>query len=299
MRKTDVAIVGGSAAGLTAAITARRHYPDKKITLVRKEKLVPIPCGIPYIFGTVGSAQKNLIPDTPLEKNKVDFLIDEVVELDREKRSLKTQSGEEVAYDKLVIATGSLPMMPPIPGFEKENVYPVFKDVERLGAMQEKMKASKKVVVIGGGFIGVEMSDEMNKMGNLDVTICELLPHCLQLAFDQEFCTEAEKLLKDHVVEMEALTYIRGRSISGQYVIVDEAQNLTPHEVKTIISRAGEGTKMVLTGDPYQIDNPYLDSSSNGLTYTVERLKDLSIHGHITLRKSERSELAGVAADYL
>lgn len=110
---------------------------------------------------------------------------------------------------------------------------------------------------------------------------------------------KAEQLLKDHIIEMEALTYIRGRSISNQYVIVDEAQNLTPHEVKTIVSRAGEGTKMVLTGDPYQIDNPYLDSSSNGLTYTVERLKELAVHGHITLRKSERSHLAGVAADFL
>jgi len=204
MKKTDVAIVGGSAAGLTAAITARRHYPDKKITLIRKEKLVPIPCGIPYIFGTVGSAQKNLIPDTPLEKNKVDFLIDEVTEINREKRSLKTKGGEEIAYDKLIIATGSLPMMPPIPGFEKENVYPVFKDVDRLGAMQEKLKSSKKVVVIGGGFIGVEMSDEMNKIGNLDVTICELLPHCLQLAFDAEFCEEAEKLLKERGVKILA-----------------------------------------------------------------------------------------------
>jgi NADH oxidase (H2O2-forming) len=75
MRKTDGAIVGGSAAGLTAAITARRHYPDKEILLVRKERLVPIPCGIPYIFGTVRSPQKNLIPDTPPEKNNVDFMI--------------------------------------------------------------------------------------------------------------------------------------------------------------------------------------------------------------------------------
>ncbi|MCB2183380.1 MAG: PhoH family protein [Desulfobulbaceae bacterium] len=116
---------------------------------------------------------------------------------------------------------------------------------------------------------------------------------------DKSLRQKTEQLLKDHIVEMEALTYIRGRSISGQFVIVDEAQNLTPHEIKTIISRAGEGTKMVLTGDPYQIDNPYLDSSSNGLTYTVERLKQLPIHGHITLRKSERSPLAGVAADYL
>ncbi|MBU0730192.1 MAG: PhoH family protein [Proteobacteria bacterium] len=108
-----------------------------------------------------------------------------------------------------------------------------------------------------------------------------------------------DKLMQNNILEMEALTYIRGRSIPGQYVIVDEAQNLTPHEVKTIISRAGEGTKMVLTGDPYQIDNPYLDSSSNGLAYAVERLKGLELHGHITLRKSERSNLAAVAADYL
>ena len=202
MNKTDVAIVGGSAAGLTAAITARRHYPNKKILLVRKEKLVPIPCGIPYIFGTVGSPDKNLIPDTPLEKNNVDFMIDEVVEIDREKKSLKIEGGEEIVYDKLVIATGSLPMVPPIPGFDKENVFPVFKDVERLSVMQQQMKASKKVVVIGGGFIGVEMSDEMNKTGNLEVTICELLPHCLQLAFDPEICEEAEKLLGERGVKI-------------------------------------------------------------------------------------------------
>lgn len=110
---------------------------------------------------------------------------------------------------------------------------------------------------------------------------------------------KVEKLLQENVIVLEALTYIRGRSIPGQYVIVDEAQNLTPHEVKTIISRAGEGSKMVLTGDPYQIDNPYLDASSNGLTYAAERLKNHEIHGHITLQKSERSNIAAVAAKYL
>ncbi len=107
------------------------------------------------------------------------------------------------------------------------------------------------------------------------------------------------KLLDDDTLVLEALTYIRGRSIPGQYVIVDEAQNLTPHEVKTIVSRAGEGSKMVLTGDPYQIDNPYLDASSNGLTYAAERLKAQDVHGHITLKKSERSRLAAIAAKYL
>ena len=101
------------------------------------------------------------------------------------------------------------------------------------------------------------------------------------------------------VVEVEAVTYIRGRSLPKLFIIIDEAQNLTPHEVKTVVSRAGEDAKVVLTGDAYQIDNPYLDASSNGLTYVVERFKEQAIHGHITLAKSERSELASLAADLL
>lgn len=110
---------------------------------------------------------------------------------------------------------------------------------------------------------------------------------------------QIEELKRNHKLELEALTYIRGRSIPKQFVIVDEAQNLTPHEVKTIVSRAGEGTKMILTGDPYQIDNVYLDSCSNGLSFIVDRFKNLPIHGHITLKKSERSPLAAAAAELL
>jgi len=101
------------------------------------------------------------------------------------------------------------------------------------------------------------------------------------------------------ILEIEPLTYIRGRSIPKQYMIVDEAQNLTPHEIKTIVTRAGEGTKIILTGDPYQIDNPYIDSSSNGLTYVVEKFKGEDIAGHITLDKGERSPLAELAANLL
>jgi PhoH-like ATPase len=108
-----------------------------------------------------------------------------------------------------------------------------------------------------------------------------------------------KRLIEDESVTMEAITYIRGRSISKQFVIVDEAQNLTPHEIKTVISRAGQDTKVVMTGDPQQIDNPYLDANSNGLTYVVERMRGQPLSGHITLTKSERSELAGVAASLL
>jgi PhoH-like ATPase len=108
-----------------------------------------------------------------------------------------------------------------------------------------------------------------------------------------------KELMAMGIMEIEPLTYIRGRSIPNQYMIVDEAQNLTPHEIKTIVTRAGEGTKIVLTGDPYQIDNPYVDASSNGLTYVVERFKDQVISGHVTLMKGERSELAELAANLL
>lgn len=108
-----------------------------------------------------------------------------------------------------------------------------------------------------------------------------------------------EELIEQGVLAIEPLTYIRGRSIPHQYMIVDEAQNLTPHEIKTIITRAGDNTKVILTGDPYQIDNPYVDSSTNGLTYVVERLKKEGMSGHMTLKRGERSPLAELASNVL
>ena len=108
-----------------------------------------------------------------------------------------------------------------------------------------------------------------------------------------------EDLIDSDLLQLEALTYMRGRSIPNQFIIVDEAQNLTPHEIKTVVTRAGNHTKMVLTGDPYQIDSPYLDSSSNGLSYAVEKMKNQEMFGHISLIRNERSNLASLAAELL
>jgi PhoH-like ATPase len=108
-----------------------------------------------------------------------------------------------------------------------------------------------------------------------------------------------QELIDMGFIEIEPLTYIRGRSIPNQYIIVDEAQNLTPHEVKTIITRVGEATKVILTGDPYQIDNPYVDATSNGLTTVVEKFKGEAMAGHVTLSKGERSALAELASNVL
>ena len=137
----------------------------------------------------------------------------------------------------------------------------------------------------------------------------EKLSHWMQPIFDNlEYILSVynwqniktpDRLIETKVIELEALSYIRGRSLPAQYIIIDEAQNLSPHEIKTIVSRAGEGSKIVLTGDPYQIDSPYLDSNSNGLSYLVETFKPQSLSGHITLTHSERSTLAELAAELL
>lgn len=146
-------------------------------------------------------------------------------------------------------------------------------------------------------------------IGYLPGTKEEKLFHWMQPIYDNlEFLCESSGhepnetlrwVLDSKKIEMEAVTYIRGRSIPRQYFIIDEAQNLTPHEIKTIISRAGEGTKVVLTGDPSQIDNPYLDKDSNGLTYTVGQFSEYAIFGHMFLEKTERSALAALAADIM
>jgi len=201
MKQADIVVVGGSAAGLTAAITARRHYPSKKILLVRMEEQVLIPCGIPYIFGTVGSPQKNLIGDVVLEKNAIELLLAEATGIDREARVLHT-TGEDVGYERLIIATGSRPAMPPIPGFDLDGVYAVVKEVEYLSELQKRLETAEDVVIIGGGFIGIEFADEINKAGGKNITVVEILSHCLALAYDEEFCAEMESVLESRGIDI-------------------------------------------------------------------------------------------------
>jgi PhoH-like ATPase len=148
-------------------------------------------------------------------------------------------------------------------------------------------------------------------IGYLPGTVEEKLNPWMQPIFDNvEFLMNLSKadkkagrsyheLIDLGILAIEPLTYIRGRSIPGQYIIIDEAQNLTPHEVKTIITRVGDGTKIVLTGDPYQIDNPYVDSTNNGLIHVVNKFKTEKLAGHISLSKGERSALAELAANLL
>lgn len=204
MKQADVVIIGGSAAGPVAGITAKRHHKDISVLLIRKEKesQVMVPCGIPYIFGTVGSPSKNAIPDTLLSSNGIDLMIGEVTEIDRTAKTVTTADGETVGYGKLILTTGSLPVRPPIPGMELRNVSPVLKEAEVLAYAEPILKNADDIVVIGGGFIGAEMADEVKKMSGANVTIVEMLQHCLMLALDPEFSEMAEQKLTERGVKI-------------------------------------------------------------------------------------------------
>lgn len=161
----------------------------------------------------------------------------------------------------------------------------------------KRLLVTRPVVPMGKD-IGFLPGDKEEKLSHWMQPIFDNLDYLVSV-YSRGHVKSVEELLAQDVIEMEALSFIRGRSLPYQYIIIDEAQNLSPHEIKTIVSRAGHHTKMVLTGDPFQIDSPYLDANSNGLTYLVEAFKGQEIFGHVTLHKSERSTLAELAAELL
>ncbi|MDD4384320.1 MAG: FAD/NAD(P)-binding oxidoreductase [Bacteroidales bacterium] len=201
MEKTNILIIGGGASGLQAAITAKSNYPDKSVVVVRQEDKVLVPCGIPYIFGSLHTSDKNILPDKMLTDVGVEIKIAEVTKVDNENKTCELGTGEKIYFEKLVFATGSIPTVPKwLKGGNLENVFIIPKDKIYLDEMHDKLKPLKKVVTIGAGFIGVEMSDEMNKAG-WDVTLIEVEPYILSKAFDKEFADKAEDLLKSRGVK--------------------------------------------------------------------------------------------------
>ena len=196
MKTTDVLVIGGSAAGMVAALTGKSSWPKKNFILVKKQKEMMVPCGIPYIFGTLDCSDQNLMPvDAMLVKAGIESIVDEVVNINKEIKTVDLASGETIQYEKLVLATGSMPLKPKwLVGGEKENVFVIPKDKIYLDEMKNKLASCKKVVVIGAGFIGVEFSDELIKQGH-EVTLIEKLPDILMLAFDVELSKKIEEIL--------------------------------------------------------------------------------------------------------
>jgi len=213
-KKIDVLVIGGGPAGMVAAVTAKKYYPEKSVLLMKNVENGSIPCGIPYMFASLKNPDDNKLGNVLLEKNKVDAVVDEAIEIDKVKKSVKTKSGDSYTYEKLILAVGSVPIKLPIKGIEKAGVFPVFKDMPYLKNCVEKVKQSQNVVIIGGGFIGVEFADEISKMGGKKVTLVEFQPALLANSFDPEFSIMAEEKLRGSGIKV--LTSVKVEEIIGK-----------------------------------------------------------------------------------
>jgi len=206
--KTDILIVGGGPAGIVAAVSARKSNPDKDITLVRENKRHVIPCGIPYIFNRLKSVAEDEMPDKPLEVNEINLIIDKVIKIDSDEKKVFFEKTEELHYEKLILATGSKSISVPIEGIDKEGVWKIANNFEYLEKLREAVVKSKNVLIIGGGFIGVELAEELSGISGLNISIIEKSEYCLSTTFDEPFAITVEERLKEKGVNLYTSTVV-------------------------------------------------------------------------------------------
>ena len=200
--KYDVIVIGGNPAGGTVAGAAKHTYEDKSVLVIRKEEKSLIPCGIPYVFNTLSSVDDDIKSIKPAKEKGIEFAFDTVTDVDVESKSLKTEKGKEYEYDRLVFATGSNPFMPPIEGRKLDGVYTISKNLDYIRNLQKELKKAKNIVIIGAGFIGVEVGDELAGVTD-SVTIVEAQDSVLPIAFDSEIGETIEAKLREHGVKIK------------------------------------------------------------------------------------------------
>lgn len=225
----DVIVVGGGVSGFTASYYAKKYYPEKSVLTIKKDSGALIGFALSYVFGQPKWIQEEDKINQILSDIGIDVVNDEVVGLDIKNKIVKTSNGKEYFYDKLIIATGSIPLVPQwLKGTELQNVFTVGKNTYEKEKLMEKVKEAKNIVIVGGGFIGVIMADQIAKIGNKNITIVEKLPHILAVAFDEEFCMEVENMLNKqgvNIITGKGIKQIEGDN-NVQKVILEDGYEL-------------------------------------------------------------------------
>ena len=231
----NVIVVGGGPAGIITALTTKSVYPEKSVCLIKEIGDSVIPCAIPYMMHTMSDPKQNVMGNQPLENAGIKIIVGKVVSFDTKARTVTLESGEVLSYERLVLATGTDSVLPPIPGVDKGGVFTIRKSMSAMTALREKAIKAKKVVIIGGGFIGAEFADELSQISGIEIHIIEIMPKLLYTAFDDEFCGEMSQVLVDAGVRIytntrvvsldgnqhvESVTLDNGEKISADMVLI-------------------------------------------------------------------------------
>lgn len=215
MKNHDVIIIGGGPSAIITGVTGRKQNPDKSFLMLKEEEKGLVPCGIPYVFHDLGDVDKNLMGPAPFVSAGGEVVVDPVVRVDFEQKRLQTKSGAEFGYDKLVFATGSKPVVPKfIPGYDLQGIEYIHKSYNYIKSLKDKADAAKNIVIIGAGFIGVEVAEQLAKFKEKNVHLLEMLPHSLCAAFSEKLSSIADAAINEQGVKL--LTSTKVTEIVGE-----------------------------------------------------------------------------------
>lgn len=278
----NIIIVGGGPAGVITALTAKNVYPDKSVYLIKEIGDGVIPCAIPYMMHTLSDPTQNNLSNAPLENAGIEILVGKVVALDTALSKITLESGQEFTYERLVLATGSSPTIPPIPGIDKEGIHTIEKSLSAMTALRKEAKKAKSVVVLGGGFIGAEFADELARGMDTDIHIVEMMPKLLQTAFDDEFCDEVTKELLEAGVKVHTsrqVVSIEGNS-RVESVSLDSGEKL-PADI-VILGIGGKPNTELVKNTDLQLTK---DGSIWVDSYMRTRVKNIFAVGDCALKR--------------
>lgn len=232
MKKYDVIIIGAGPAGIVTGVTVKKQYPDKTVLILKEEEKGLIPCGIPYIFYDLNSVDKNIMGLKPFIELGGEVTTEKVVDIDKEKKLVKTEQGLELAYQKLILATGSVPFVPKfIPGYDLKNIFYIKKSYNYINSLFEELKNKKNIIIVGGGFIGAEVAEQLSKFKDKNVTIIEKEELCFSKAFSSELSKIATEQLKK--TDVNVLTSTSVKEFIGENGTVTKVKLDTGKKLKT------------------------------------------------------------------